>query len=165
MANKLKYFVGNWKMFGNQDSISILQRINKFILKKRKIKKESRIVFCVPYTLISNFAHSFKNKFIKIGAQNCHYEETFAPYTGSVNASMIKQCGANYVILGHSDNRMEGETNFIIRNKIDSAIKQKLNVIFCVGETKKEKINKKTFYVLRKQIKQSLSRKFDCSKI
>ena len=61
MANKLKYFVGNWKMFGNQDSISILYRINKFLVKKKYSKKNNKVIFCVPNTLIYNFSNKLKN--------------------------------------------------------------------------------------------------------
>ena len=165
MANKLKYFIGNWKMFGNQHSISILYRINKFLTKKQHFRKNKKIVFCVPNTLINHFSQNLKNKFIHIGAQNCHHAQTFAPNTGSVNASMIKKSGAEYVILGHSDNRIEGDSNQVIRKKIESAINQNLNVIFCIGETKKEKKTKKTFQVLRRQINDSLNKKFNSSKI
>ena len=165
MAIKLKYFIGNWKMFGNLQSISILYRINKLLAKNRHFKKNKRIIFCVPYTLINYFSHNFKNKIIQIGAQNCHYAKAFAPYTGSVNASMIKKSGAQYVIIGHSDHRLEGDTNKIIKKKIESALNQNLNVIFCIGETKKEKKNKKTFHVLKKQIINSLDKKFNSNKI
>ena len=78
---------------------------------------------------------------------------------------MIKKSGAEYVILGHSDNRIEGDSNQVIRKKIESAINQNLNVIFCIGETKKEKKTKKTFQVLRRQINDSLNKKFKSSKI
>jgi len=165
MANKLKYFVGNWKMFGNQHSIAILYRINKFIAAKKNSKKNKKIVFCVPYTLIDYFSNKLKKTNIQIGAQNCHHEETFSANTGSVNASMIKKSGARYIILGHSENRNEGETNKIIKKKVQSALNQKLNIIFCIGESKTEKKNKKTFNVLRKQIKDSLNKKFNINKI
>ena len=78
---------------------------------------------------------------------------------------MLKKIGAEYVILGHSENRSEGETDQIIKKKIQSALNKKLNIIFCVGETYKEKKNKKTFNVLRSQIKKSLDKKFAKNKI
>ena len=100
-----------------------------------------------------------------IGAQNCHHSDKFAAFTGSVNASMLKKSGAKYVILGHSENRNAGESNKIIRKKIKSALSQKLNIIFCVGESLMEKNRKKTFYVIRKQMKDSLNKKFNHSRI
>ena len=78
---------------------------------------------------------------------------------------MLKKIGAEYIILGHSENRFEGETNLIIKKKIISALNQKLNIIFCIGETYKEKSRGKTFSILRKQIKSSLDKKFINSKI
>ena len=78
---------------------------------------------------------------------------------------MIKKSGANYVILGHSENRLEGETNKIIKKKIETSLKHGLNVIFCIGETNKERIAKKTFKVLTSQIRGSLHKKNKFSKI
>ena len=74
-----------------------------------------------------------------MGAQNCHQDEKYGSYTGSVSSYMLKNVGAKYVILGHSENRITGESNNVIKKKIKSAINQKLKVILCVGETLKEK--------------------------
>ena len=78
---------------------------------------------------------------------------------------MLKKMGAKYIILGHSENRTEGETNQLIKKKIISALNQKLNIIFCIGETYTEKKEGKTFSILRKQLKNSLERKFNMNKI
>ena len=164
MTNKLKYFIGNWKMFGDFSSFKIIYKINQYIYKEKNFNKK-KIVLCVPNTLIHFFQEKLKSKLISLGAQNCHYHETYGPFTGSVNASMLKKIGAEYIILGHSENRLEGETNQIIKKKIISALNQKLNVIFCIGETYKEKSKGKTFSILRKQIKSSLNKKFIKNKI
>ena len=164
MTNKLKYFIGNWKMFGDFSSFKIIYKINQYIYKEKNFNKK-KIVLCVPNTLIHFFQKKLKSKLISLGAQNCHYHETYGPFTGSVNASMLKKIGAEYIILGHSENRLEGETNQIIKEKIISALNQKLNVIFCIGETYKEKSKGKTFSILRKQIKSSLNKKFIKNKI
>ena len=164
MTNKLKYFIGNWKMFGDFSSFKIIYKINQYIYKEKNFNKK-KIVLCVPNTLIHFFQKKLKSKLIAFGAQNCHYHETYGPFTGSVNASMLKKIGAEYIILGHSENRLEGETNQIIKKKIISALNQKLHVIFCIGETYKEKSKGKTFSILRKQIKSSLNKKFIKNKI
>ena len=164
MTNKLKYFIGNWKMFGDFSSFKIIYKINQYIYKEKNFNKK-KIVLCVPNTLIHFFQKKLKSKLISLGAQNCHYHETYGPFTGSVNASMLKKIGTEYIILGHSENRLEGETNQIIKKKIISALNQKLNVIFCIGETYKEKSKGKTFSILRKQIKSSLNKKFIKNKI
>ena len=69
---------------------------------------------------------------------------------------MLKNIGAKYVIIGHSENRQAGETDKLINLKIKSALKSGLNVIFCIGETLKAKRKKITKSVLNKQIKAGL---------
>ena len=90
---------------------------------------------------------------------------TLGKYMVEFEKKFSKYIGAKYVILGHSENRSEGDTNQIIKKKIISALNQKLNVIFCIGETYKEKSKGKTFSILRKQIKSSLNKKFINNKI
>ena len=119
----------------------------------------------MPNTLIHPFKRKLKSKLISFGAQNCHHHEGYGAFTGSVSATMLKKLGAEYIILGHSENRLEGETNKIIKQKIESALNRKLIIIFCIGETFKEKREGKTFSVLRKQIKTSLEKKFNINKI
>ena len=101
MTNKLKYFIGNWKMFGDFSSFKIIRKINQYIYKEKNFNKK-KIVLCVPNTLIHFFQKKLKSKLISLGAQNCHYHETYGPFTGSVNASMLKKIGTEYIILGHS---------------------------------------------------------------
>ena len=164
MTNKLKYFIGNWKMFGDFSSYKILYRINQFISSNRRLNKV-KIILCVPNTLIHFYNKKLKSKSIYLGVQNCHTHEGYGPYTGSVNASMLKKVGAKYIILGHSENRLEGDTNKQIKRKILSSLNQKLNIIFCIGETYREKRNGKTFSILRKQMKETLEKNFNINKI
>ena len=156
MTNKYMYFIANWKMYGNLQSLNTLDKVIKFS-KSKEIKK-GRLIYCPPYTLISSFLKKFQNCLIDIGAQNCHESDDFGPHTGFINAKMLKNVGANYVIIGHSENREKGETDKIINQKIRSAIKAKLKVIFCIGETLKQKRNGKTKSVLQKQIKFGLDK-------
>ena len=93
---------------------------------------------------------------IQVGAQNCHESLTYGASTGSINSMMLKNVGAKYVILGHSENRQSGETAKLINLKIKSALKFGLKVIFCIGETLKERRKKITNQVLKKQIKLGL---------
>ena len=164
MTNKLKYFIGNWKMFGDFSSFKIIHKINQFSHKYQKLNRK-RIILCVPNTLIHYFNKKLKSKFISLGAQNCHYHEGYGAFTGSVNASMLKKMGTEYIILGHSENRLEGETNQLIKKKIKSALNQQLNIIFCIGETYKEKKGGKTFSILKTQLKNSLEKNFNINKI
>ena len=164
MTNKLKYFIGNWKMFGDFSSFKIIHKINQFGYKYKNLYKKE-IVLCVPNTLIYFFKKKLKSRQISLGVQNCHFHQNYGPFTGSVSASMLKKAGAEYIILGHSENRLEGETNQLIKKKIISALNQKLNIIFCIGETYKEKKGGKTFSILSRQIKSSLKKNFNMNKI
>ena len=154
MTYKYKYFIANWKMFGDFSSLKIINSINNYI-NKIKLKK-NKVIFCVPSTLISHFSNRLKKSNIFIGAQNCHYLDEYGPHTGSINSEMIKSAGAKYVILGHSENRIEGDTDNLINNKIKSAIKNKLVVIFCVGETLKQRKQNLTKKILSMQIDKGL---------
>jgi triosephosphate isomerase len=156
MTNKYMYFVANWKMFGNLKSINTLDKVIKFS-KSKEIKK-GRLIYCPPYTLITSFFKKFENCLIDIGAQNCHESDDYGSHTGFINSRMLKSIGANYVILGHSENRKKGETDKLINLKIKSAIKAKLKVIFCIGETLTEKKMGKTRAILSKQIKLGLNK-------
>jgi len=165
MTNKLRYFIGNWKMFGDIGDFKIISKINQFSYKSRNIFKKKKIILCVPSTLIHHFKKKLSSKSISLGVQNCHHHEGYGPFTGSVNAAMLKKAGADYIILGHSENRLEGDSEKLIKKKIISSLNQKLNIIFCIGETSYEKKKNKTFNVLRKQIKKSLDKKFNLNKI
>jgi triosephosphate isomerase len=151
MTNKYMYFIANWKMYGNLSSLNTLNKVIKFS-KSKEINK-GRLIYCPPYTLISSFSKKFKNCQIGIGGQNCHESVVYGPYTGSVNSRMLKNIGAQFVIIGHSENRAKGENNELINLKIKSALEANLKVIFCIGETLTEKRKKKTQSILSKQIK------------
>ena len=160
----MRYFIGNWKMFGVPKSINILKKINSFQVKDKNSKKY-RVIITPPYTLIENFVKYFKSKRILIGSQNCYQKDQFSSNTGAVSTYMIRSVGATYTLVGHSDNRGEGDTNDMLKNKVKFALKNKLKVIFCIGENKTEKKNKKTFSVLKKQITNVLNKKFNRNNI
>ena len=151
------YFIANWKMFGSLNSLKSLDKFIKFF-KNFKKNTYSKIIYCPPTTLINPMIKKLKKTRIQIGAQNCHESQNYGAFTGSINAKMLKDVGATYVIIGHSENRQEGETDKLINNKIKSAIKSGLKVIFCIGETLKEKKTKKTKKLLSKQIKLGLNK-------
>ncbi len=153
MTNNM-FFIANWKMFGDLKSINSTKKVIK--LSKTKKYKKAQIIYCPPYTLIDKFLRITKSSKIKIGAQNCHHSQNSGPFTGSINANLIKSIGAKYIIIGHSENRELGDTNPIINLKIKSALKKKLKIIFCIGETLKEKKNNKTNSILNSQITNGL---------
>jgi len=156
----MRYFIGNWKMFGVPKSVNILNKINSFHTKDKN-RKKYRVIITPPYTLIQTYAKSFKNKKIYIGSQNCYQKEQFSSNTAAISPYMIKSVGAKYTLVGHSDNRGEGDTDTMLKNKVHFALKNNLKVVFCIGENKSDKKNKKTFNVLKKQLTKVLDKKFN----
>ena len=157
------YFVANWKMFGDLRTLNSLDKVIKF--QKLNKQKKFKIIYCPPSTLIRPISKRLKKSKIEVGAQNCHESDKFGPFTGQINSSMLKNVGAKYLIIGHSENRQDGDDNKKINLKIKSALKAGLKVIFCIGETLKEKRNKKTNQILNKQIRIGLNSVKNKSKI
>ena len=160
----MRYFIGNWKMFGVPKSINILKKINSFYTIDKN-RKKYRVIITPPYTLIETYSKYFKNKRISIGSQNCYQKDQFSSNTSAISPYMIKSVGANYTLIGHSDNRSEGDTDSVLKEKVKYALKNNLKVVFCIGENKVEKKNKKTFSVLKKQINKVLDKKFNKNNI
>ena len=154
MTNKYIYFIANWKMFGSLNTLNTLDKVINFVkkLKKNRVK----IIYCPPNTLINLLVNKFKNSPIMVGGQNCHEKQDYGAHTGQINSKMLKDVGAKYVILGHSENRQLGENDKLINLKIKSTLNSKLKVIFCIGETLREKNKKVTKKVLAKQILKGL---------
>jgi len=151
MTNKYMYFIANWKMFGDLRSLNSLDRVIKF-LKGFKNNRLTKIIYCPPNTLIYPMKKKFLKSSIEVGAQNCHQNEEYGAFTGSVNSKMLKDIGAKYIIIGHSENRKNGESNKLINSKIKSALKSRLKIILCIGESLAEKRKKITKNILKKQI-------------
>ena len=150
------FFIANWKMFGN---LSTVNTLNKVITFAKKFKKNKfKLIYCPPATLICPLVNKFKFTSIEVGGQNCHESQSYGANTGQVNSKMLKDVGAKYVILGHSENRHLGESDHLINLKIKSSIKAGLKVIFCVGETLGQKNKKITRKVLFNQISKGLKK-------
>ena len=160
----MRYFIGNWKMFGVPKSISILNKINSYY-SRDKNRNKYRAIITPPFTLIESYAKYFKNKKILIGAQNCYQKEQFSSNTAAISPYMLKSVGAKYTLVGHSDNRGEGDTDKMLKDKVRYALKNNLKVVFCIGENKTEKKNNRTLSVLKRQLTKVLEKKFDERKI
>ena len=160
----MRYFIGNWKMFGIPKSLNILNKINSFY-KKNKNRNKYRVIITPPYTLIESYAKYFKNKKILIGSQNCYQKDLFSSNTAAVSPYMLKSVGAKYTLVGHSDNRGEGDTDIMLKNKVNFALKNNLKVVFCIGENKLERKNNKTLIILKRQLTNVLDKKFNRNNI
>ena len=164
MANNMRYFIGNWKMFGVPKSINILNKINSFY-SKDKNRNKYIVIITPPYTLLETYSKHFKNKKISIGSQNCYQKDQFSSNTAAVSPYMIRSVGAKCTLVGHSDNRSEGDTNIMLKDKVKYALKNNLKVVFCIGENKTEKKNKQTLSVLKRQLTKVLEKKFNKNNI
>ena len=96
-----------------------------------------------------------------IGSQNCYQKDQFSSNTAAVSPYMIRGIGAKYTLVGHSDNRAEGDTDLMLKDKVKFSLNNNLKVIFCIGENKSHKRNKKTFSTLRAQLTKILEKKFN----
>jgi triosephosphate isomerase len=134
-----KLIVGNLKM----NILTISERERYFESFKNELGKKkitnSQIVFCPPSVHIESFVKKIKSKNVSVGAQNIFWEEK-GSYTGEISAPMIKNLGAEYVILGHSDQRRYFfENDEKINLKISAALKSGLKIILCIGENGEQK--------------------------
>ena len=151
MARKL-YVVGNWKMY--KTAREATDYIEDLIPLVEKCK--ANILISVPFTSIAPAANFAKDSPIAIGAQNMNDAREGA-FTGEIAALMLKEAGASFVILGHSERRhVFKETNEFIHKKVLRALQDDLIPILCVGETLKEREEGKTEKVLKEQISSAL---------
>ncbi|HED37669.1 MAG TPA: triose-phosphate isomerase [Ignavibacteria bacterium] len=145
-----KVIAGNWKM--NNDITASQNLITKLTAGLGNEKLNCDVIICPPFTSLYEAYSLLKETKIKLGAQNMYYEESGA-FTGEISADMLKSAGCEYVILGHSERRsIFGETDEMINKKIKKALQKKLNPIFCVGETLKQRESGITKEIIRKQL-------------
>lgn len=146
---------GNWKMFKtNSEALSLVKQLKTKLNKKNT--NHTSVIVCPPFTALSKVSEELKGSKIEVGAQNMYIEEEGA-YTGEISPAMIKSAGAKYVIIGHSERRRYfKEDEKLINRKIKLALKNKLKVIFCVGETQEERKQNLTQDIIANQIEWGL---------
>jgi triosephosphate isomerase (TIM) len=136
-----RLIAGNWKMNKTLDeAIALVSEVVNMI--QDEVTGEVEVVLCPP-TLYLTTVKSYLNPEgrIKLGAQNCH-EHASGAYTGEISAPMLTSAGVQYVILGHSERRMQaGETNAQLAEKVNSALEYGLRPIFCCGEDRELREN------------------------
>ncbi|MEQ9519963.1 MAG: triose-phosphate isomerase [Parvibaculum sp.] len=149
---------GNWKMNGAKASAKELKSLDAKLKKAGKAPCE--VLICPPATLIEGFAAKTGGTKIAIGAQDCH-PNTSGAHTGDISAEMLKDAGAKYVIVGHSERRADhGEDSKLVCTKAEAAHRAGLIAIVCVGETEAERDEGSTLKVISAQIKLSLTDDF-----
>ncbi len=132
-----KIVAGNWKMNMNlQEGIALAKELNDNL---KADKPNCGVVICTPFIHLASIAQFLDQTVIGLGAENCA-DKAKGAYTGEVSAEMVKSTGAQYVILGHSERRgYYAETPAILREKVQLALANGLEVIFCIGESLEER--------------------------
>jgi triosephosphate isomerase (TIM) len=151
-----KIVAGNWKM--NMDytlGMSLFSEVVNMV--NDEVMGDQQVIVCPPFIHLHSLVQLNKaGNRIAIGAQNCHHKEAGA-FTGEVSASMIRSVGGQYVIIGHSERRQYfGETDALLAEKVDVALKSGLTPIFCIGETLEERNSERHFAVIERQLKEGL---------
>jgi len=150
---RIPFIAGNWKMFKTVHEAVV------FVKELRSTVKDAlgvEIVVAPPFTAIHAAAEAARNTNIGVAAQDLYWEREGA-FTGEVSAAMIKEAGAEYAIIGHSERRrLFGETDAIVNRKTQAAIAGGLTPIVCIGETLEERERDLTLAVLDRQIKDGL---------
>ena len=155
-----KIIAGNWKMNGLTNDLGEIIEIANF---SKTCKSE--IVLFPPITLISKLFPFITGSLLRIGAQNCHYNETGA-HTGEVSPKMLNDLDLSYVILGHSERRSEYfETNEILKKKVTAAWKNDLSTIVCIGESAEISKNGLTDSFIQKQLIETLPKHLQVDKL
>lgn len=147
------FIAANWKM--NKTIAETQTFLNEFVPLVKDVQ-DIDIVIAPPFTALYTASAILKNTNIMLSAQNVFYEDKGA-YTGEVSPLMLTDAGCKYVIIGHSERRQYfNDTDEIVNKKIKAAKKHNINVIFCIGESLKEREAGETFDVLKREIEEGL---------
>lgn len=121
-----------------------------------QVGRTGKIILFPPFTHLASLNELTVGTSIELGAQNCYFEKSGA-FTGEISVDMIKETGAGYVLIGHSERRQYfGETDELLAKKVKAVIAGGLTPIFCCGETLEQREAEKHFEVIGKQVENGL---------
>ena len=146
---------GNWKMNNDtKETKLLLKEIRKGV--KKAALKNTKVIVAPSFVNLNTAVKVLGNSKIKVAAQNMNAAKNGA-FTGEISADMLKSAGVKIVILGHSERRAYfGETDAVLKEKVDSALEQKMKLIFCFGEELNDRKENKHFELVESQIKNAL---------
>ncbi|MCH3882821.1 MULTISPECIES: triose-phosphate isomerase [Tenacibaculum] len=152
---RAKIVAGNWKMNNDKDATkSLLKDLKKSI--KNLPLKNTRVIVAPTFVNLSSALKRTKKTQIEVVAQNMHQSKSGA-FTGEISAEMLKSIGVKTVILGHSERRsLFGETDNILAKKVNAALSNNLEIIFCFGEQLEDRKSGNHFKVVESQLKNAL---------
>jgi triosephosphate isomerase len=147
------FIAGNWKMFKTVHETTVYVKELRSLVKD---VNDVTVVIAPPFTAVHAASEAARNSNVAVSAQNMFWEKEGA-FTGETSAGMIKEAGAEYVIIGHSERRtLFGETDVNVNRKVTAAIASDLTPIMCIGETLDQRERNETMKVLDTQIKGGL---------
>ena len=147
------FIAGNWKMFKTVHETTVYVKELRGLVKD---VKDVTVVIAPPFTALHAASEAARNSSVGVSAQNMSWEREGA-FTGEISAAMIKEAGAEYVIIGHSERRtLFGETDVTVNRKLMTAIAGGLTPIVCIGETLEQRERNEALDVLDRQIKNGL---------
>jgi triosephosphate isomerase len=146
---RLPFIAGNWKMNKTvAEAIDLVKQLKASLSGIEGVE----VAVAPPFTALSAVRKELEGSPIQLAAQNLFWEEKGA-FTGEIAPLMLKEVGCHYVILGHSERRQFfGETDETVNRKVRATLNQGLKVIFCIGETLKEREEGRTFAVIERQV-------------
>jgi len=148
-----KIIAANWKMYKD---LAEVNDFFTFFIESLSEQPNAEILIAPSFTNLRHAFETTRDYTIEIIAQNMHEKENGA-YTGEISAAMLKSIGINRVILGHSERREYfGETNTSLAEKINTALKNEMKVIFCIGEKLEERKEENHFNIIETQLKEGL---------
>ncbi|MDB6081140.1 MAG: tpiA [Chlamydiia bacterium] len=147
-VTRRRVICGNWKMYKTIDqALHFIDELSPIVA-----NANCNVYLAVPFTAIKLMADKAKELHISIGAQNMN-DATEGAFTGEVAALMVKDAGASFVLLGHSERRrVFKEDNAFINRKVKRALQSDLEPILCIGETFEEREEGRTQEVLKEQL-------------
>ncbi len=150
---RIPLIAGNWKMFKTVHEAVVFVKELKVLVKD---VADVEIVIAPPFTALHGAAEAARNTNIGVAAQDLYWEKEGA-FTGEISGGMIKEAGAEYVIVGHSERRrLFGETDQTVNRKVLAALAGGLTPIVCIGETLEQREANETLAVLDRQVKDGL---------
>ena len=150
---RVPFIAGNWKMFKTVHETTVYVKELRVLVKDIK---DVTVVVAPPFTAVHAACEAARNSNVAVSAQNMSWEREGA-FTGEISAGMIKETGAQYAIIGHSERRtLFGETDVTVNRKVIAAIAALLTPIVCIGETLEQRERNETMDVLDRQIKEGL---------
>jgi triosephosphate isomerase len=149
----MPFIAGNWKMYKTvADAVKYVKEFRSLV----KDIEDVEIVLAPAFTALHAAAEAARNSNVGISAQDLYWEREGA-FTGEVSAAMVREAGADYSIIGHSERRtLFGETDATVNRKLGAAFANGLTPIVCIGETLDQRERGETWDVLDRQIKQGL---------